>query len=579
MTGVIVAAVYLASGLLSAQNPPTNLQTEQATNPTTVDDNRPDFRAQNNISQGADRFQIQVSTNSSFSTITHWNSPDPTAGGTAFPGGTNNLANGAVCPEIPYGEGAADLLTIPLLDWNTTYFWRTRFRRRNSGNPWSTFNTTVPPAQFTMAAPTRAISQQSNNGSSSGFSWRFIGVPIAIGTTVPATELLAEVPLLYRLDEPSRSWIQMTSSDVLEGGRGYIGWCDATAILTLSQGKVMAGVPPVKSGSVTTTPSYLYTNLFPYTTNGVQTGQEITDNVPADTYAGNVLFANPFYAPISWRSSTQPPNGQFGHIARLNISFSLFKWNGSQYLTYNSQSDTGSAGDRIEPFQAVGVWVLGPSYEFWIDTPAPMSGGPQDVSFAPAPPPVSDADHWKLLLEARSGSAIDTENAFGIDPQADDEWDVRDSEEPGAGSPTWVLVSMDHSGWSKNGRKYTHDFRKTRSKAGDEIVWTFTVDGNTNLPATLTWPNLSSIPAADWKLTLEDPATSTVLDLSTASSYDTQPVTGPKTMTLRATRLTDAPVSGGSSSSSGGSCGLLGPEGLFLAGWILARRRAKMRRA
>jgi hypothetical protein len=185
------------------------------------------------------------------------------------------------------------------------------------------------------------------------------------------------------------------------------------------------------------------------------------------------------------------------------------------------------------------------------------------------------------MMEARSGTAIDTENAFGIDPAADDAWDIRDSEEPGPGTATWVLVSFDHrSDWTKYPRKYTHDFKKTPSKAGDQVVWTFTVDGNTGLPATLTWPNLSDIPAGDWKFTLEDPANSATVDLSSAGSYDTLPVNGPSTMTLRATRLTDAPVAPASNGGGGGggSCGLLGPEGLLLAGWILARRGSKMRR-
>ena len=579
MIGIIASAI-LVSGLFAAQAAPTTLQTEQTTSPPAVTDHLPEFRFLNSSGFTVNRFQIQVTTNSALlptspdTMITHWNSAGM-PNGTAFPGGAN-LANNGTTPEIPYGQGTSPLTAVPLLDWNTVFYWRAKVRRSTGGGNWSPFSAT---AQFTMAAPTRAIAQHSNNGSASGASWRVIGVPIAIGTTVPATELLTEVPLMYRLDEPTRTWTQLTAADTLQGGRGYLAWCDANAVLTLSQGKVMAGIPATIDGlGVTTTPSYNYTNSFTYTLLGAPAGQEITDGVPANSYAGNHLFANPFYAPISWRSSTQPPVGSpFGHMARAGISFAMYKWNGTQYLTYNSQTDTGNAGDTIEPFQAVGIWVQDANNTLWINTPAPLTGGSQKSTFATsaaATPPAPDADRWRLMIEARSGAAIDTENAFGIDPQADDAWDVRDSEEPGAGSPSWVLVSIDHrSDWTKYPRKYTHDFKKTPTRAGDEVVWTFMVDGNTGLPATLTWPNLADIPAGEWTFTLEDPATSTVLDLSTASSYDTQAVNGPSTMTLRATRLKDAPTSAPTGGSSGGGgCGLLGLDGILLAAALLARR-------
>jgi len=577
VTGVLIASAILVSSFLSPQgSPPTNLQAEQATNPSAVDDNRPDFRAQNNLGQAATRYQLQV-TNQTDPTFAApiWSSPGPN-GGTNFPGNVS-VSNGAMSPEIAFGQGG-NLLTM-LLDWNKTYFWRAKFGNSSVWN--SAFSATN---QFTMAAPNIQISAQSNNGAPVGSSWRFIGVPIAFGTTVPATELLTEVPTLYRLDEPTRTWILMGPGDVLEAGRGYMGYCTEGAILTLSQGKVTAGIPAVKDNTgATTTPSYTLTNNFSLTILGAPTGQEITDGVPANTYAGNALFANPFYAPISWTSSTTPPAGfGFGHVARTNISYAMYKWDGTQYLTYNGVTGVGTAGEWISPFQAVGIWVQATPYQLWVDTPAPMTGGPQKAITAHAVSVTPDPDSWHLMMEARSGTSIDTENAFGIHPQADDACDIRDSEEPGPGGPTWVLVSFDHrSDWTTFPRKYTHDFRKTRYKAGEQVVWTFTVDGNTNLPATLTWPNLSDIPATDWKFTLEDPATSATVDLSSASSYDTLPVTGPSTMTLRATRLMDSPTLAPASNGGGGgsgNCGLLGPEGLLLLGWILARRGARLRR-
>ncbi|HLF93322.1 MAG TPA: hypothetical protein VJB14_07665 [Planctomycetota bacterium] len=578
MSSVLLLSSLLSSGVLGALQAPTELQVEQAVAPAAVNDHRPDFRARNQLSgSAADRFQIQVTTDPTFLTITHWNSAAPD-GGTLFPGGVT-VPNGSFSPDIPYGQGTANLLTVPMMDWNTTYYWQTRFGRNTT---WSGFSAG---SQFTLAAPFRSINQHQNNGSPTGDSWRFIGVPIAFGTTVPATELLDDVSLLYRLDEPSRTWIPMGPGDVLQGGRGYLAWGSPTAALDLFQGKVTPAPPrlPSDPNQGTTTPSYAFNNLYSFTTSAVPVGQEVIDGVPANEYRGNHLFANPFNAPLSWRSSTTngPP---YGHMARTNISFAIYKWDGTQYLTHNGVTNVGSAGEWIEPFQAVGIWVQAANHLLWIDSPPPASSGPAKPgspgrASAPAVPP-PDPERWALMIEAASGASLDTENAFGIDPEADDAWDVRDSEEPGQGNPPWVLVSFDHrSDWTVYPRKYTHDFRKTPLKAGDRVVWTFTVDGTTNLPATLTWPNHSGLPLNDWRFTLEDPATAATVDLSLATSYDTLPVNGPMTLTLTAERLKDAPPppATGSGGGKGGSCALVGPELLLLC-WIAGRMAGTMRR-
>jgi hypothetical protein len=583
VTAVLIAGALIASQFLAAQQP-TNLQVDQTTSPTTVIDNRPTFRAQNNLPGGAaNRFQIEVTTPGDPGFLAPlWSSTAPNTG-TNFPGNLTVPFGTNTNSDVPYGQGTANLSTLPWFHWNTSYLWHVQFGRNNT---WSGFSAN---ASFSMAAPTITINQQTNNGDPNVDSWRFIGVPIAFGTTVPATELLSDVPLLYRLDEPSRTWIQMTSSDVLKGGVGYLAWCSPTTVLNLSQGSVLAGLPPVTNGSgSTTTPSYMITDTTPnspisFTTLGAATGQEITDGVGVNGYRGNCLFANPFGSPLSWTSSTTPPGPTFGQVARLNISYAMYKWDGAQYVTYNGATGVGTAGEMIDPFQAVGIWIQATGYQLWINTPPPANGGIQKATAhtASAPtPPTLNPDSWHLMMEARSGAALDTENAFGIDPAASDDWDVRDSEEPGPGTATWVNVYFDHrNDFATYPRKYTHDFRKTPMNAGSQVSWTFTVDGNTNLPATLTFPNLSDINPGDWKFTLEDPAQSTTVVIVPSTSYDTLPVNGPSTLTLHATRLTDSPSNapGSTSKSGGSSCGLLGPEGLLLAAWILARRAGRMR--
>jgi len=237
---------------------------------------------------------------------------------------------------------------------------------------------------------------------------------------------------------------------VLEGGRGYLGWCDASTLLTLGQGKVTAGIPPTKSGNVTQTPSYRFIDRWTFTSLPAPAGQEITDGVPANTYAGNHLITNPFYAPISWRSSTQPPNGTpFGQMARLGISYAMYKWDGTQYLTYKQPVGHRKRRRYHRAISAVGIWVHDANNELWFDTPPTVNGGIQKglLAAVPSVPAAPDPDSWHLMMEARSGTAIDTENAFGIDPQADDAWTsaIRKSRalatRPGSSSPSTTAAT------------------------------------------------------------------------------------------------------------------------------------------
>jgi hypothetical protein len=510
VTGVLTQ--LLLAGLLPSvkgqvPSAPTGLQVEQATNPTAVDDNTPDFRATHAGPPGpparpATRYRIQVSTDTTFAAVSHWDGP---AGGVAF--GGSGVPVGSQCPEIAYGAGGG---TVNPLHWNTTYSWRIKFWNNQGEGPFSF------PALFGMAAPS-AVASANGNGSPGSDSWRLIGVPIAPGTTVPATELLDDVSLLYRWNEPTRTYTEVGSGDVLEGGVGYYAYTAPGAPLDLLQGTVASG---------TQTLSFSWTNL------PAPTGQEIVEGKPRNAFQGNHFVVNPFNAPISWNGVALG-----GHVTRTSISPSYHKWDGSQYLVYNGFSGSGDAGPTIVPFQAIGIVALSGSNSLEINEPAPVSGGPLLAAAAGAASP--DANSWELVLEARSAGALDTQNIAGVHPESQDTWDERDSEEPGAGSATWVLVSFDHWSWAVSPRDYTHDVRKTPVNAGDEVVWDVTVRGNTGQPVTLTWPGLASLPTADWTFTLEDPGTGASVDLTASSSYDTGPVSAPYPLVLRARRLTD----------------------------------------
>jgi hypothetical protein len=493
---------------LPALSPPSALQVELLANPTSVQEGTPRFSAIHNSSgsppPAASRFQIQVSTDPSFAAMTHWNSP---AAGTLFLGGVT-VPGGQRSPQVRYGSGGHQGGAVPLLSWNAPYAWRARFLDVDGND--SGFST--EPATFRMASPSASVSAN-GNGAPGADSWRFIGVPIAVGSTVPATELLEHSPFVYRWDEPGRSWVALGAGDVLEGGRGYLVWASPSLTVDLKSGAVALGSQAVD---------------LSYTTLAVPTGAEVVEAKPANWFRGAHFLCNPFNGPISWNDPT------LGHVDKTNLSKTYTKWDGTQYLTYSSETQLGSAGPLIGRFQAFGVNVLS-------DTPGP-DVVVQDASVVASPLSVSgsDANAWSLNLVARTGAAVDSENYLGVHPRAQDAWDARDAEEPGHGATTWVLLYFDHTGWPARGRWYTHDFRKTPLAAGAEVVWTATVESNASAPVTVAWPDAGLLPLSDWAVTVEDPAGGGPLDLATTPSIEVDARGGPRTLVFKAVRLTNA---------------------------------------
>jgi hypothetical protein len=484
---------------------PTALQVDGATNPTAVTRGVPDFTAVHNWTGPAPldavMFQIQVSQDATFATLSHWNSP---AGGTPFPGAAT-VAAGLRSPLLQYGLGGHQGGPVPLLSWNSQYSWRIKFW--DSGAAASPFST--EPATFQTDSPSTLVSAN-GNGDPGADSYRYLGFPIAIGTTVPASEYLSHLSFVYKWDEPTRQYIQLTAADVIEGGRGYLAYAPPGATLGLAQGSIALGDQPLS---------------LTYTTLAAPAGPEITEGRPANYYRGAHFVCNPFNKNISWND---PPAGS---VDKTNLSATYFKWDGAQYLVYNSATQLGGAGPTIAPFQAFGVNVLSAT------AGADMTF--RDVTATPPSPKVAapSANSWSLKLVAASGPAQDTENIVGVHPSSDDAWDSRDAEEPGHGAVTWVLLSFDHSDWTSHPRRYTHDYRKSRYNAGDEVVWTATLETNTGLPVTLTWPNIYEMPTASWTYTIEDPVAGTTTDMLQASSISVATAGGVATVRIHALRI------------------------------------------
>ncbi|MBN1292064.1 MAG: T9SS type A sorting domain-containing protein [Candidatus Latescibacteria bacterium] len=80
---------------------------------------------------------------------------------------------------------------------------------------------------------------------------------------------------------------------------------------------------------------------------------------------------------------------------------------------------------------------------------------------------------WKLSISAQAGDAIDTENYFGVIPDAEVNWDKYDHVEPPPVGE-FVSVSFPHTDWGKYPYNYSVDCRPS----DNEISWNFNVSTN-----------------------------------------------------------------------------------------------------
>ncbi|MBI2901507.1 MAG: hypothetical protein HYY17_15080 [Planctomycetes bacterium] len=186
----------------SAPLAPTGLTTEGAINPSGVTDGTPDFSATHNDPDGdaAIAYRIQVSTDNTFASVTHWDSE------------RTDIA------PLPSGSPKAIVYAGSTLSWYTTYYWRIQFF--DSYCPEGAWSAT---AQFTTATPSAALP---NEGSGTD-GWNMIVMPT--DTPVSAGQLADDMPswVVYQWNEETRNYEWMPSGGTLLAGRAYFAWNDA----------------------------------------------------------------------------------------------------------------------------------------------------------------------------------------------------------------------------------------------------------------------------------------------------------------------------------------------------------------
>ena len=124
-------------------------------------------------------------------------------------------------------------------------------------------------------------------------------------------------------------------------------------------------------------------------------------------------------------------------------------------------------------------------------------------------------DNWRLRLQARSQTGLDTDNYIGVAPRATDGLDVfKYDKPPTLGNRLTLDLVMPKL---NEGGRYAQDLRSPLLGAK---TWNLVVrSGAANEDVTVTWPEIAAAVPRDYMLTLVDPVTNARIPMRSRASY------------------------------------------------------------
>ncbi|MDW8367752.1 MAG: hypothetical protein RMK49_18065 [Abditibacteriales bacterium] len=159
----------------------------------------------------------------------------------------------------------------------------------------------------------------------------------------------------------------------------------------------------------------------------------------------------------------------------------------------NYRLDTGPTR-RLNP--GVGYWIRAlrdvtlvippatPVNSLQLQRALPTTAAPSGLS--------APTGGWQLQISAVTNEGQDPDNFIGVAPDARDDFDPQDIEEPPPLNLP-VVVNFPHPDWGNNSGKFARDLR---AATGGRKVWEMVVETNLKSPApvTLNFPNLHELP-------------------------------------------------------------------------------------
>jgi hypothetical protein len=220
-------------------------------------------------------------------------------------------------------------------------------------------------------------------------------------------------------------------------------------------------------------------------------------NAVISIQAGWNLITNPFPDAIPWKKIQD----------RNQISDPIYRFD-----------DVRGTADSFDPYLGY--------YYFNRDQRSELAV-PYDSIFAPLRISGRVAG-WTVDIRLKCGRLEDRTLCFGVDPDASDVLDKRDSPAPrGIGGP--VLACFSHPEWDG---PFTHCARDMRSEASERQEWTLSIETDTRTAVTLSFEHLDFLPP-NIDLLLSDPLTRERFSLRTQPRYTVFTGDAPYTLTLQ----------------------------------------------
>lgn len=137
---------------------------------------------------------------------------------------------------------------------------------------------------------------------------------------------------------------------------------------------------------------------------------------------------------------------------------------------------------------------------------------------------------WQLQVSAVTSEGQDPDNFIGVAPDARDDFDPQDIEEPPPLNLP-IVVNFPHADWGSNAGKFARDLRAATQ---DRKVWEMAVETNLKSPAPvrLNFPNLSELPR-HLRVSVVDLSTNQTISLRSRRSVTFQAPAGPATHQFR----------------------------------------------
>ena len=237
-------------------------------------------------------------------------------------------------------------------------------------------------------------------------------------------------------------------------------------------------------------------------------GDSLSDTVSVQLEDGNNMIANPFKYMISKANidlvNSQGQKYNFENAVLNNwISGVLHYWNnesGGEYVTT----------DTLGIWQGAWLYTLEPGLTIYYIPGAATKGYASSVDKI-------GKGGWEVLLRLESEWANDISGAFGMDDNANDNFDAQfDFPEPPM-APTGKYLSgyFEHTDWNNLGPKFDRDIKASKEAA---TIWYYLVNSSANGSIKLSW-SINNLPSG-YELSLYDPVTDKTVDMTSQFEYD-----------------------------------------------------------